>query len=328
MARRRYRRRNEGLIEIAIRSDWKVSAGLAVASVFVGTILVPAFLGGRAMHAPIGAVFSQLAWFAAFGFALIALVRLLKQRAAVGATMPSFTTAQRRATDASAPTSVRHSETGFEQAPTASPSFPAGAAGTRSAIDEERGRVERPAAWSLDVLDRMEWKRFEDLCCAFYREKGIRAETTRLGADGGIDIRLFQGKTNPARATAIVQCKAWNKQVGVKEVRELRGVMVHEKVEKAFFMAPKGYTDEARAFAAENQTTLLDGKLFLTMLQRLPEDASKRLLEFATEGDWTTPTCPSCGGRMTARDGQRGPFWGCTSYPKCRGKLPMRGEAK
>lgn len=158
------------------------------------------------------------------------------------------------------------------------------------------------------------------------REKGIRAETTRLGADGGIDIHLFQDDADPTRATSIVQCKAWSKQVGVKEVRELRGVMAHEKVEKAFFMAPNGYTDDARAFATENRITLLDGKLFLAMLQRLPEDASKRLLEFATAGDWTTPTCPSCGGKMVARDSKRGAFWGCAAYPRCHAKLGMRAR--
>lgn len=185
----------------------------------------------------------------------------------------------------------------------------------------------RPPAWSLEVLDRMEWKRFEDLCCEFYREKGIRAETTRLGADGGVDVRLFQDDADPARVTAIVQCKAHSRQVGVKPVRELRGVMAHQKVEKAFFMAPRGFTDEARAFAAENRITLLDGKLFLAMLQRLPAESGQRLLEFATAGDWTTPTCPTCGGRMSAREGKRGAFWGCTSYPQCRGLLPMRGAA-
>ena len=109
--------------------------------------------------------------------------------------------------------------------------------------------------------------------------------------------------------------------------RELRGVMAHEKVEKAFFMAPNGFTDDARAFAAENRITLLDGKLFLAMLERLPAEPRQQLLDFATAGDWTTPTCPSCGIKMTARDSKRGGFWGCVSYPKCRGTLPMRAAA-
>ena len=52
--------------------------------------------------------------------------------------------------------------------------------------------------------------------------KGLRAETTWLGADGGVDIRLFQADADPRRCTAVVQCKGLNQAVGVKPVRELR----------------------------------------------------------------------------------------------------------
>jgi len=296
MGRRRYRRRNEGLLDIAVRADWKVSAGLAAASIFGGVVLVPAFLGGSPVLRPIGTVFTQFAWMVAFVFAFIAVIRFVKQAPAAGAGIAFQSSASTpRSAGAERPYATGRREPAESGQP-ATPPSPQDKAWIQSVFSGARPRSPRPESWSLDVLDRVEWKRFEDLRCAFYREKGIRAETTRLGADGGIDVRLFQDDTDPTSATAIVQCKAWNRQVGVKEVRELRGVMAHEKVEKAFFMAPNGYTDDARAFATENRITPLDGKLFLAMLQRLPEDASKRLLAFATEGDWTTPTCPSCGG--------------------------------
>ena len=67
-----------------------------------------------------------------------------------------------------------------------------------------------------------------------------------------------------------------------------------------------GFHQDARAFAADNRIDLLDGEFFLTILERLPEDANRRLLELATEGDWTTPTCPGCGTKMIARDSKRG----------------------
>src|SRR5690606_1855340 len=114
-----------------------------------------------------------------------------------------------------------------------------------------------------------------------------------------------------------------NQLVGVKEIRELRGVMAHEKLDKAFFMAPNGFTDDARAFAAANGITLLDSRLFLAMVERLPEASAQHLLTFATAGEWAIPTCPSCGDKMVARDGKRGRFWGCVRYPKCRATMPM-----
>lgn len=108
-----------------------------------------------------------------------------------------------------------------------------------------------------------------------------------------MDIRLYQDPDDVDRRHAIVQCKAWGQPVGVMTMRELRGVMAHEAIERAFFMAPNGFTDNAREFAAISQITLLDGRLILAMIQRLLDDASRRLLELATEGDWTTPTCPA-----------------------------------
>ncbi|MEO0017151.1 MAG: hypothetical protein RLZZ522_434 [Verrucomicrobiota bacterium] len=35
--------------------------------------------------------------------------------------------------------------------------------------------------------------------------------------------------------------------------------------------------------------------------------------------DPAAPTCPGCGLPMRKRNSQRGPFWGCTGYPQCKG---------
>lgn len=316
MARRRYRKK-EGLLDLAFRSDWKFSALLAGGCVFGGMVVVPVAFGRSPLLAPLGSMLSLLAWFLAFVFAAIAAIRYFKQHPLdFGAlSAPRLPTTFHRDNGDDLPATTRR-EPGERDSAAFAPTAP----------DAPKPPA-RPESWSLDVLDRVEWKRFEDLCCEFYREKGIRAETTRLGADGGIDIRLFQDEADATRVSAIVQCKAWAQQVGIKPVRELRGVMAHEKADKAFFMAPNGFTADARAFAAVNPITLLDGTLFLAMLKRLPPESSQRLLEFATAGDWTTPTCPTCGDRMTARDSKRGPFWGCAKYPKCRGTLPMRASA-
>ena len=313
---RRYRRsrREPGLIEIAATSDWKVAAGMAAVCALAATVIIPALFGGSRVLGGLVLMLSPLAWLMAAVFGVIALFRFLKQRTAAppSTAMPSRVEWREPTTVVtSAPLSDLDREL---------------LSGTRQPSPADTPSA-RPTAWSREVIDRIEWKRFEDLCCEFYRVKGIRAETTRLGADGGIDIRLFQDDTDPQRCTAVVQCKAWNQAVGVKPVRELRGVMAHEKVEKAFFMAPNGFTDDAKAFAVENRITLLDGRLFLAMLERLPESQRQTLLKFATAGDWTTPSCPSCGLKMTARDSKRGRFWGCVSYPACRGMLPMRATA-
>ena len=179
--------------------------------------------------------------------------------------------------------------------------------------------------WSLELLQSIEWKRFEDLCQRFYAAKGIRSACTPLGPDGGIDIRLFQDDGD--QATAIVQCKAWgDSYVGVKPIRELLGVMVHEKVAKAFFMTSGKYSDEGKTFAGSNRITLIDGVMLVAMIKRLPETEQRALLKFATAGDYTTPTCPTCGTKMRFIPGKEGrrDFWGCSNYPRCRQKLGAR----
>lgn len=182
---------------------------------------------------------------------------------------------------------------------------------------------ERPSDWSLRLIQDIEWKKFEELSTAYYLEKGIRAEATSLGADGGIDIKLYQDDSgNPS---SIVQCKAWNsRQMGVKQIREFLGVMTHEKVAKGFYMTSGEYSDDAKETAKANRITLINGEMLLMMIKRLPEESQKRLLALATEGDYTTPSCPSCGVKMVRRSGKRGDFWGCQNYPRCRQMLHLR----
>lgn len=331
-AYRKRRKKKQGVIAVAMQSDWRLSAFLSACCLFAGTVILPGYAAGHPLLQPIFNVLALPAWGLAFLFAVIAVIRFLGRPSAGagGAEALSAGTAFREQAPARPPVPAGGSaggKTAAEQEHPASGLAAAGpAAGSRAELPP--ARPPRPTAWSLAALDQVEWKRFEDLCCAFYREKGIAARTTALGADGGVDIRLFQDEADAGRATAVVQCKALSRPVGVATVRELRGVMAHEKVDKGFFMAPRGFSPEARAFAADNRITLVDGKLFLAMLQRLPADASARLLALATEGDWTTPTCPQCGDKMTARESARGAFWGCRRFPGCRGRLPMRRPAQ
>ena len=150
--------------------------------------------------------------------------------------------------------------------------------------------------------------------------------TLAAGADGGIDVKLY--KIDPAQAIAIVQCKAWNtRPVGVKEIRELLGVMAHEKVGRGIFMSTGSYTVDASAFGAANPIQLLDGPAFLAKLRDLTPEQQAELLAFAFAGDYHTPTCASCGVKLIVRESRRGAFWGCMHYPRCKTTMPMRPEA-
>jgi len=177
--------------------------------------------------------------------------------------------------------------------------------------------------WTLQALRELEWKRFELLCAKYYEAVGFKCATVQCGPDGGIDIKLF--KNEPVEPIAIVQCKAWNSAVGVKEVRELLGVMAHEKVGRGIFITTGAYTKEALEFGKANPLQLLDGDGFLKKLEQLPKDKLATLLAFAFDGDYTTPTCASCGIKMIRRESRRGPFWGCKNHPRCGSTFAIKG---
>lgn len=188
----------------------------------------------------------------------------------------------------------------------------------------------RPLTWSLELLQSLEWKRFEELCAGYFEAAGgFRARATPLGADGGIDIYLY-APTEP-KPVGVVQCKAWNAYpVGVKLIRELYGVMAAEKARIGIFITTGDYTAEARTFAAHKHLQLLNGEALLEKLESLPTSTSARLLEQVTAGDYTTPSCPHCGIKMVRRKAGNGgqTFWGCINYPRCRQTLRLSKQHK
>jgi restriction system protein len=181
----------------------------------------------------------------------------------------------------------------------------------RSSIDTTR--------WSKGLLDALEWKRFEVVCGRYFETIGFTSKVAREGADGGVDIHLYAaGSDTPG---ILVQCKAWKAYpVGIKPIRELLGVMTASRVAEGIFISTGEYTSEARRFAAQNNIHLIDGSDLLAKIQAVPADHQRSLLEVATAGDFTTPTCPSCGLKMVNRIAQKSgdQFWGCTGYPRCR----------
>lgn len=173
--------------------------------------------------------------------------------------------------------------------------------------------------WSLELLRALEWKRFEIVCAGYFEAIGFRAHTARAGPDGGVDIHLFsQDATKPG---IIVQCKAWNRfPVGIKPIRELFGVMAREGVPEGIFVTTGRFTSEARAFPQGNELHLWDGTELMRKLSELADDRKVVLLRTATDGDFTTPTCPSCAIKMVSRTNRKDQttFWGCRNYPRCR----------
>jgi len=173
--------------------------------------------------------------------------------------------------------------------------------------------------WSLELLKKLEWRRFEELCAAYFGMLGFTARTTRFAPDGAVDIDLYESGSE--RLSIIVQCKAWSTHtVGIQLVRKLRSAMAAQKAAEGVLVASGKFTREARDFAAKEHISLIDGADFLGKITALVPEQAAALLKSATQGDYLTPTCPACAIKMTSctntEAGRK--YWGCPNYPRCK----------
>lgn len=182
-----------------------------------------------------------------------------------------------------------------------------------------------PTAWSRAVFDVIEWRRFEAVVEMFFEQAGFTTKAQSHGADQGVDVWLY-GPAQPDQPIGLVQCKHWQKNVGVDKVRELRGVMAAHNIKRGHFAATASFTPEAKAFGLANNISLLDIDALLAVIMKRSAEQQNALLAVALEGEYWRPTCASCGVKMVERerktDGR--PFWGCVNYPRCSTRIGMR----
>jgi len=202
----------------------------------------------------------------------------------------------------------------------------------------------------MTALNEMHWGDFERLVSEYYRRKGFQVvREGGNGPDGGIDLILRQ-----KGETYLVQCKKWRAyKVGVQPVREFYGVMASRGAAGGYFVTSGEYTNEAKAFVKGLNLELLDGRKLREMIDIAQQPALTRVAagpgrlrdaQVAEPCDdlnvppvaSTSPLCPQCTAEMTKRVARHGSnagkeFWGCISYPKCKGTRPLaetpNGEA-
>jgi len=315
------RRSKESALESLFALPWWVSGFLAGAALFSPEILSLMFpveqgQAGSMVGTAIVMAAKSLSPYLAAALCMMALIVLIRgiytQRRGAAAPWTPQPVSSRNARN--------HEKQSHVQASTSKAEEPA-----RIYQDEIEVAGEKAINWSLELLQSLDWKRFEELCAALFDDMSLTARNTQLGADDGIDIELYDTHA-PDTLVAIAQCKAWSKPVGVKEIREFYGVMIVTRVSRAYFVTTSTFTNDARKYSTLSEVSLIDGVRFLQLIQSRSPEKSAELLKFATAGDYTTPTCPSCGLKMVPREASNTglPFWGCKSYPRCKGKLNMK----
>jgi len=180
------------------------------------------------------------------------------------------------------------------------------------------------ARTDVAVLNEMSWNEFEMLVGEHFRRQGFHVSRQGgNGPDGGVDI-VLKNKSE----TYLVQCKQWKAyKVGVQPVRELFGVMSARGATGGYVVTSGVFTDEAQDFARGLNLELIDGR----KLRQIIDNARKPALtavQYPKALQVTLPKCPKCGAEMKKRVARQGnnagnEFWGCSTYPVCKGVLPI-----
>jgi hypothetical protein len=181
------------------------------------------------------------------------------------------------------------------------------------------------------TLEDITWEDFELLAGEIFRRKGFEVEiSSGLGADGGKDLTLRRnGEVH------LVQCKrlsAENK-VSVMAMREFYGLLVAENAKSGIFMTTGLYSRDAQEFAEGKPINLLNRADMEQLMVSVARPGENLCLirnwidDFAAVAQVTDPNCPRCRNPMKLRRGPTGrAFWGCSSFPRCRGKRDARTE--
>jgi restriction system protein len=174
-------------------------------------------------------------------------------------------------------------------------------------------------------VSSLSWQEFETLVAEGFRQRDFEVkERGGSAADGGVDLILYKGHEK-----FLVQCKQWRaQQVGVSIIRELYGVMAAEHAAGGYVVTSGKFTKDAVQFAQGRNIELINGTALDAVLAK-GSRAGPSTSAPVTPSPRTaaTPACPTCQSPMVERIAKQGrnagkSFWGCRSYPKCRGTMP------
>jgi len=132
----------------------------------------------------------------------------------------------------------------------------------------------------------------------------------------------------------LVQCKRWNNsKVGVKEIREIYGIVAAENADRGIFITSGIYTNPAAEFAEGKLLDLIDRAALLDLVHEVQNQHARRIADESLapmQTEAATPAshavCPKCRKSMLLRTAQRGRnagsrSRGCSNFAKCRSVL-------
>jgi len=124
-------------------------------------------------------------------------------------------------------------------------------------------------------FDQLTWREFEKLCYYYFEAKGQKPEETGEGADGGIDLIIWNKEDNGREA---VQIKKYTKQqVDVRIIRELNTAKKNHKCMLARLITTSDISLAAMREADDNRIATNDKTWVQNKLLTWRDHEAKRL---------------------------------------------------
>ncbi len=124
-------------------------------------------------------------------------------------------------------------------------------------------------------LATMDWEKFEylvrDLFGKMFSEHGGEVKITQASRDKGVDAIVFD--PDPIRGGKfVIQCKRYNNVVGVSDVRDLWGTVMHEGASKGILVTTSHFGVDSIEWSKDKPITLINGQNLLSLFQKYGYD--------------------------------------------------------
>ena len=171
-------------------------------------------------------------------------------------------------------------------------------------------------------IDRMDGFQFEKYLKVLFEKQGFKVEKTKNRSDYGADLVMKNGSKK-----IVVQAKRYTKAVGIKAVQEVIGAVAYYQAQEAWVVTNSTYTKSAVDLAKKSGVKLIDRTQLMTFVSSVDSekaslntiDRSKRTVEVAKGHK-----CKKCNAQMVVRHSEKGSFYGCSQFPRCRYTKPIR----
>ena len=171
-----------------------------------------------------------------------------------------------------------------------------------------------PATSIADQLHAIDWFQFEAVTARILEADDWAVKKSGgANPDGGADMLATRNGRK-----AVVQCKHWRRaEVQPKIIRELLGTKTSAQftADDAILFTLSDCTEAALTCARENNVVIFNSGKIQATIERIGIEHFSEL----TNPD--SKRCPKCGAVMVLRDKVETPFWGCSTFPLCRGTI-------